>query len=101
METGVLVVLSRMTQSKQLSMDDAGAAVSAIVAAGILPAAVEMMDDLSIEAAEAAVHCGYPAGAGAVLVVELDGPTVEVEADLAAVETLCRDAGAFELRVAV
>jgi glycolate oxidase len=83
------------------SMDDAGAAVSAIVAAGILPAAIEMMDDLSISAAEAAVHCDYPAGAGAVLIVELDGPRAEVQADLAAVEERCRDAGAFELRVAV
>jgi len=82
-------------------MDDAGAAVSAIVAAGILPSAIEMMDDLSIAAAEAAVSCGYPPGAGAVLIVELDGPLAEVEADLGAVEKLCRDAGAFELRVAV
>jgi glycolate oxidase len=82
------------------SMDDAGSAVSAVVAAGILPAAVEMMDALSIEAAEAAVHCGYPAGAGAVLIVELDGAAAEVEADLAAVEALCRDNGAFELQVA-
>src|SRR5690242_11168278 len=51
-----------------------GGAVSAIIGAGILPAAIEMMDALAIEAAEAAVHCNYPAGAGAVLVVELDGP---------------------------
>ena len=49
------------------------------------PAAIEMMDALSIEAAEAAVHCDYPAGAGAVLIVELDGPAAEVEAQLAAV----------------
>jgi len=83
------------------SMDDAGTAVSAIVAAGILPSAVEMMDDLSIAAAEAAVRCGYPDGAGAVLIVELDGPSAEVQADLAAVERMCSDAGAFELRVAV
>jgi glycolate oxidase len=75
--------------------------VSAIVAAGILPSAIEMMDDLSIAAAEAAVHCGYPPGAGAVLIVELDGPHAEVSADLAAVETICTEASAFELRVAV
>ena len=48
--------------------------MSAIIAAGVLPAAIEMMDALAIEAAEAAVHCGYPQGAGAVLIVELDGP---------------------------
>ena len=46
---------------------------SAIIGAGIVPAAIEMMDALAIEAAEAAVHCGYPDGAGAVLIVELDG----------------------------
>jgi glycolate oxidase len=80
--------------------DDAGAAVSAIIAAGVIPAAIEMMDALSIEAAEAAVHCGYPDGAGAVLVVELDGPSVEVERQFADVERHCREAGAFEIRVA-
>src|SRR6185437_4696332 len=46
------------------STDDAGAAVSSIIAAGIVPAAIEMMDSLAIEAAEAAVGCGQPAGAG-------------------------------------
>src|SRR4029079_4685830 len=46
------------------------------------------------------VHCGYPDGAGAVLVIELDGPAVEVEVEYAAVEQLCRDNGAFEQRVA-
>jgi len=80
--------------------DDAGAAVSAIIAAGVVPAAIEMMDALSIEAAEAAVHCGYPAGAGAVLIVELDGPAAEVEQQFADVERHCREAGAFEIRVA-
>ncbi|MEJ7756626.1 MAG: FAD-linked oxidase C-terminal domain-containing protein [Nocardioidaceae bacterium] len=44
--------------------DQAGAATSAIISAGIVPAAVEMMDALAIEAAEAAVHCNYPAGRG-------------------------------------
>jgi glycolate oxidase len=82
------------------STDHAGAAVSAIIAAGIVPAAIEMMDALAIEAAEEAVHCNYPPGAGAVLVIELDGPAVEVEAEYAEVERLCREAGAFEQRVA-
>jgi glycolate oxidase len=82
------------------STDDAGAATSAIIAAGIVPAAIEMMDALAIEAAEAAVHCNYPAGAGAVLVVELDGPAAEVEHEFAEVERLCQEAGAFELRIA-
>jgi glycolate oxidase len=80
--------------------DDAGAATSAIIAAGIVPAAVEMMDALAIEAAEAAVACGYPAGAGAVLIVELDGPAADVAAELATVTRLCETAGGFALRVA-
>ncbi|MFF5231543.1 FAD-linked oxidase C-terminal domain-containing protein [Dactylosporangium sp. NPDC000521] len=80
--------------------DQAGAATSAIIAAGVVPAAVEMMDALAIEAAEAAVHCGYPAGAGAVLIVELDGPRAEVDAQFAAVEAFCREHGAAEIRIA-
>ncbi len=80
--------------------DQAGAATSAIIAAGIVPAAIEMMDALAIEAAEAAVHPNYPAGAGAVLVIELDGSADEVEHEFGEVERLCREAGAFELRVA-
>ena len=82
------------------STDAAGEAVSHVIGAGILPAAIEMMDALTIEAAEAAVACGYPAGAGAVLIVELDGPAPQVQEDAAAVERLCRDCGAFEVRAA-
>jgi glycolate oxidase len=81
--------------------DEAGAAVSGIIAAGIVPAAVEMMDVLAIEAAEAAVQAGYPRDAGAVLIVELDGPGAEVEHQFAEVERICRREGAFELRIAV
>jgi glycolate oxidase len=80
------------------TIEEAGAAVSAIIAAGLTPAAVEIMDALAITAAEQAVACGYPAGAGAVLIVELDGPAVEVEAEVAAVRGLCGEA--FEIRVA-
>ncbi|WP_418606402.1 FAD-linked oxidase C-terminal domain-containing protein [Georgenia sp. SUBG003] len=77
--TEVTVRLTRLPQKVETvlagfrSTDDAGAATSAIIAAGVIPAAIEMMDALSIEAAEKAVACGYPEGAGAVLVVELDG----------------------------
>jgi glycolate oxidase len=59
-----------------------------------------MMDALAIEAAEESVHCEYPAGAGAVLIVELDGPTPEVEHLAPLVEKLCRDNGAEEIRTA-
>jgi len=82
------------------STDHAGAAVSAIIAAGIVPAAIEMMDALAIEAAEEAVHCNYPEGAGAVLVIELDGAAVEVAAEYDEVDRLCRENGSFEQRVA-
>ena len=82
------------------STDQAGAATSAIIAAGIVPAAIEMMDALAIEAAEAAGHCNYLAGAGAVLVIELDGASIEVEQEYAEVERLCGENGAFEQRLA-
>ena len=83
------------------SMDEAGAAVSAIIAAGIIPAAIEMMDALAIEAAEAAVACGYPEGAGAVLIVEFDGPRAEVEQHVRRrASASAPSAGAFEIRVA-
>src|SRR3954447_24943589 len=80
--------------------DAAGDAVSHVIAAGILPAAIEMMDALVLEAVEAAVAAGYPAGAGAVLIVELDGPASQVAEESAAVEKICRDLGAFELHAA-
>ncbi|MGZ4505364.1 MAG: FAD-linked oxidase C-terminal domain-containing protein [Nocardioidaceae bacterium] len=83
------------------STDAAGAATSAIIAAGIVPAAIEMMDALAIEAAEAAVACNYPDGAGAVLVIELDGAAVEVEQECGEVRRLCDEHGAFEQRMAV
>src|SRR6478672_7988977 len=77
-----------------------GAAVSAIIGAGILPAAIEMMDALAIEAAEAAVHCRYPEGYGAVLIVELDGPAADVDRETAAVRAICEQHGAGEIRAA-
>jgi glycolate oxidase len=80
------------------STDHAGEAVSAIIAEGIIPAAIEMMDALTIAAAEAAVHAGLPLDAGAVLLIELDGPAIEVEMVLERALALCRAAGATELR---
>ncbi len=104
--TEVTVKLTRLPETVRTllagfpSTDQAGAATSAIIAAGVVPAAIEMMDVLAIEAAEAAVRCGYPAGAGAVLIVELDGPAAEVEAQFDEVSALCSEHGAFETRVA-
>ena len=71
------------------STDAAGAAVSEFIAAGIIPAAVEMMDRLTIEAAEAAVHPNFPK-AEAVLIVELDGTQSEVDGLFEIVEAICR-----------
>jgi len=82
------------------TVEDAAGTVSDIIAAGIVPAAIEMMDALAIEAAEAAVHCGYPVGAIAVLVIELDGPLVEVVAQFADVEQIALQRAAFEIRIA-
>ncbi|HEX5189237.1 MAG TPA: FAD-linked oxidase C-terminal domain-containing protein [Streptosporangiaceae bacterium] len=82
------------------TMGHGGAAVSAIIGAGVLPAAIEMMDALAIEAAEAAVACRYPEGAGAVLIVELDGPAPDVRSETAAVRAIAEQAGAFEIREA-
>ena len=78
---------------------EAGAAVSGIIAAGMLPAAIEMMDNLAIQAAEAAVHANYP-NCGGLLLVELDGPVAEVDALMAHVDQICRQNGAWEIRVA-
>jgi glycolate oxidase len=82
------------------TMGAGGGAVSQIISSGILPGAIEMMDALAIEAAEAAVSCGYPEGAGAVLIVELDGPAGDVEAQTAAVREICTAHGAYEIRAA-
>jgi glycolate oxidase len=81
------------------STNEAGAAVSDIIAAGMLAAAMEMMDNLAIQAAEAAVHANYP-DCGALLLVELDGPIAEVHALMADVDRICRKNGSWEIRVA-
>ena len=70
------------------STDAAGNAVSDVIAAGIIPAAIEMMDRTTIRAAEAAVKPGFPA-AEAVLIVELDGPAAEVAAQFEQIEAIC------------
>ena len=66
----------------------------------IVPAAVEMMDKLAVEACEAAVHAGFPLDAGAILLIELDGPRAEVAQQFALIEAICQKAGAIEYRLA-
>ena len=82
------------------STTDAGQSVSDIVAAGLIPGAMEMMDRLSIEAAEGAVHAGYPTDAEAALIVELDGSERECDARFDEVVAICRTNGATGVRVA-
>jgi glycolate oxidase len=78
----------------------AGRAVTAITAAGIVPAGAEIMDNLAIQACEADARAGFNLAAGAVLLVELDGPAAEVAAEFDAVRACCEQAGATSIRVA-
>ena len=83
------------------SIDDASETVSAIIANGIVPAALELIDEFFVRAIEeAGIGAGYPKGAGAVLLIELDGPREEVEAQAARIVPICRDHAALEVRVA-
>ena len=78
----------------------AGEAVSGIIGEGIIPAAIEMMDRLTMDAVEAAVHPGLPEEAGGVLVIELDGPEAEVASQFDRVIEICKESDATDLRVA-
>jgi glycolate oxidase len=78
----------------------ASAAVSEIIARGLVPAAVEMIDQLTIQAVEDAFGCGYPRDAAAALLVELDGLRVGMETQAERIAQACRDAGAREVRTA-
>src|SRR5436309_6440114 len=78
----------------------AGRAVSEIVAAGVVPGAIEMMDRLTIDASEQMAHAGWPEDAGAALLVELDGPERECDARFEEVKGLCDRAGATGVVVA-
>lgn len=104
--TRVTVRLCRLPESVATLVADfadttaAGAAVSGIIASGIVPAAVEMLDRLAIEACEAATGAGYSLDAGAALVVELDGPDAEVRCSFEAVQEICASTGATKVRIA-
>jgi glycolate oxidase len=103
--TKVVVRILRRPESVQTllaafdSIKSGGAAVSAIIAAGIIPAAVEMMDSLAIQAAEAAVKPNFPR-ADTILIVELDGSAAEVRELFTVVEEICRTAGATTIELA-
>jgi glycolate oxidase len=82
------------------TIDAASETVSAIIAAGIIPAALEMLDGVIIKAINAGTGAGYPSGADAVLLIELDGPRAEVEVQAERCAAMCRDRRALEVRVA-
>ncbi|MEK7879819.1 MAG: FAD-linked oxidase C-terminal domain-containing protein, partial [candidate division NC10 bacterium] len=82
------------------TIEAASEAVSRIIACGIIPAALEMLDQHVVRAVEDAVGAGYPRDAGAVLLIELDGPQAEIEAQSLRVVEICRERSAIDLRVA-
>ncbi len=83
------------------AIDDAAAAVSAVIAAGVVPAAMEMMDAQATRAVEDFVHAGLPRDADAVLLVEVSGLIDGVTHDAAMIDEICRANGARTVRVAV
>src|SRR5688572_5796302 len=103
--TKVVVRILRRPESVQTllaafnTIRQGGDAVSAIISAGIIPAAIEMMDTLAIQAAEAAVKPNFPK-ADTILIVELDGSAAEVRELFTVVEEICRKAGATTIEVA-
>ena len=104
--TEITVRLLRQPQAVRTLMagfaqtEQAGKVVSAIIAAGIIPAALEMMDSASILAVEDFCHPGYPVEAQALLIAELDGPEAEVEAETQHLLRLLQEAGATSITLA-
>ena len=81
------------------SSEDAGACVSAIIGAGIIPGGMEMMDGPAIRAVEEFVHAGYPLDVEALLIVEVDGPAAEVDHLIARIEQIAKDCRAVSCKV--
>lgn len=104
--TRVLVKLVRAPQQYKTllgvfeSVDEASQTVSDIISAGIVPGALEMMDQLITQAIEAAYHFGFPLDAGAVLIIELDGLAAGLPAQTERILEICRKNHAREVRVA-
>jgi glycolate dehydrogenase FAD-linked subunit len=97
-------ILRKPTTARALLMgfpgnESAGGCVAAIIAAGIIPGGMEMMDKPAIHAAEDFVHVGYPLDVEALLIVELDGPPAEVDHLIGEVERIARAEGAVSLRI--
>ncbi len=82
------------------SIEEGSETVSAIVAAGMVPATLEMMDQLVIKAVEESIHCGLPLDCATVLIIEVDGLKDDLDAQVQAIVDLCKSHGAREVRVA-
>jgi glycolate oxidase len=82
------------------SIEDGSETVSAIVAAGMVPATLEMMDQLVIQAVENSMKCGFPLDCATVLIIEVDGLLDDLEQQVQAISELCSKHGAREVRVA-
>jgi glycolate oxidase len=91
---------AKVLLSSFASVADAGRAVGDIIAAGLIPGGLEMMDQLAIQAAENFVHAGYPLDAQAILLCELDGVEADVHEDCQTVRKVLEAAGAQEIRLA-
>jgi glycolate oxidase len=104
--TAVLVRLTHLPESVETvlasfgTIEDASETVSAIIAEGIIPAALEMLDEAVIRAIEEGIGAGYPKGAVAVLLIELDGPREEIAVQARRVTEICQAHLAIEVRVA-
>jgi glycolate oxidase len=82
------------------TLEQAGDAVAAVIASGLLPGALEIMDALALEAAKAAVHAEYPPGCEAVLIVELEGPRESVAIERVRLDEILAASGPVEMRPA-
>lgn len=87
-------------QAAYKSLAQAGEAVTLIVASGLLPGAIEIMDRLAMDASDAAVQANYPKDAKAILIVELEGPVEEVDAETPTLLKLIDESGAYRIDVA-
>jgi glycolate oxidase len=102
--TEITVKLTPLPEDKRTilagfpTMDQASASVSAIIAAGIVPQAIELMDQLATQAVEAAVGAGYPLDAGGILLLEVDGLREGLDHAAERIEVICREHGATTLR---
>ncbi|MDX1697401.1 MAG: FAD-linked oxidase C-terminal domain-containing protein [Thiohalobacterales bacterium] len=90
---------ARVVMASFASVDAAGAAVTAVIASGIIPAGLELLDHPAIQAVERFIDAGYPADARAILLCELDGSTVDVDEQIGHVQQVFTEAGATELKV--